>query len=100
MGERSVYASGENIMVSVNFPANSEHTSAKDRLDKDKPSAARPDQKPSVIIDLLDDEQPYKVIEQEKELVDIASDTEKENTAPTQQKPPSRGPMTPPEPDR
>ena len=35
--------------------------------------------KPSVIIDILDDEGPYKVIETPKELVDIASDPEGEN---------------------
>jgi len=85
-------------MVSVNFPPESDHVSAKERLDKEMTSKVNPDQKPSVIIDLLDDEQPYKVIEEEKELVDIASDNEKENTAPHQT--PSKGPMTPPEPDR
>ena len=96
--DKSVYSSGDKIMISVNFPANSDHVSAKDRLDKDKVSQTKSDQKPSVIIDLLDDEKPYKVIETEKECVDIASDTEKENTQP--QAAPSKGPMTPPEPDR
>ena len=80
--DKSVYASGDKIMISVNFPSNSDNVSAKDRLDKDKVSPVKTDQKPSVIIDLLDDEMPYKVIEQEKECVDIASDTEKENTQP------------------
>ena len=96
--DKSVYSSGDKIMISVNFPANSDHVSAKDRLDKDKVPQTKSDQKPSVIIDLLDDEKPYKVIETEKECVDIASDTEKENTQP--QAAPSKGPMTPPEPDR
>ena len=90
-------------MVSVNFPPESEHISAKDRLDKEIANKKATDQKPSVIIDLLDDEQPYKVIEEEKELVDIVSDNEKENTAPCSpmaHQTPSKGPMTPPEPDR
>ena len=89
--------------MSVNFPPDAERESVKDRLDQDK-SKTKSDQKPSVIIDLLDDEKPYKVIEAEKELVDIASDNEKENTAPGEAKSPhqtpSKGPMTPPEPDR
>ena len=53
---------------------------------------------------LLDDNESYKVIEQEKELVDIASDNEKENTdpasGPVEPETPTKGPMTPPEPDR
>ena len=89
-------------MVSVSFPSSSEHVSAKDRLDGGQAKAVK-DQKPSVIIDLLDDEKPYKVIEEQKECVDLASDNEKENTDPGQKSPhqtPSKGPMTPPEPDR
>ena len=98
--DKSVYSSGDKIMISVNFPSNSDHVSAKDRLDKDKVSQTKSEQKPSVIIDLLDDEKPYKVIETEKVCVDIASDTEKENTQPLAASAPSKGPMTPPEPDR
>ena len=98
--DKSVYSSGDKIMISVNFPSNSEHVSAKDRLDKEKVTQTKSDQKPSVIIDLLDDEKPYKVIETEKVCVDIASDTEKENTLPQAAPAPSKGPMTPPESDR
>ena len=98
--DKSVYSSGDKIMISVNFPSNSEHVSAKDRLDKEKVTQTKSDQKPSVIIDLLDDEKPYKVIETEKVCVDIASDTEKENTQPQSAPAPSKGPMTPPESDR
>ena len=92
-------------MVSVSFPPDSEQVSAKQRLDK-----SNVEQKPSVIIDLLDEKDDgYKVIEQPAELVDIASDNEKENSDPgdKRQSPttvltqtPSKGPMTPPEPDR
>ena len=103
--DKSVYASGDKIMVSVSFPATSDQASVKDRLDGAVMIGTKKEQKPSVIIDLLDDEKPYKVIEEEKELVDIAnSDNEKENTAPDKSPvshpTPSKGPMTPPEPDR
>jgi len=75
-----------------------------------------------VIIDILDEEAPYRIIEAPKELVDISSDNEKENKQTTEPVPkpseslivkpsqkvspnplfhtPSKGPMTPPEPDR
>ena len=109
--EKSVFTSGDKIMVSVNFPDKSEQGNAKDRPEKEKSSKTKANQKPSVIIDLLDDNESYKVIEQEKELVDIASDNEKENTAPSNQEAASaggdldpelaaKGPMTPPEPER
>ena len=98
-------------MVSVNFPDNSEQGNAKDRSEKEKSNKTKANQKPSVIIDLLDDNESYKVIEQEKELVDIASDNEKENTDPSNpvaataggevdQELAAKGPMTPPEPER
>ena len=93
--------------MSVNFHDNSVQATAKD---KEKSNKIKANQKPSVIIDLLDDNESYKVIEEEKELVDIASDNEKENTDPTTQVPttngdeeqdlPTKGPQTPPEPDR
>ena len=66
-------------MLFVSFPSSSEHVSAKDRLDGGQSKSATKEQKPSVIIELLDDEKPYKVIEKQKECVDLASDNEKEN---------------------
>ena len=72
VGEKSVYSSGDKVMVTVNFGG--DKTSA-----KEKAIAAAANIKPSVIIDILDEEGPYKVIEQPKELVDIASDPEGEN---------------------
>jgi len=123
--EKSVFASGDKIIVSVNFPSSADGGSVKKRLDNDKSpklgsKAAKSNQKPSVIIDILDEEAPYRVIEDPKELVDISSDNEKENkmssvpvpkpseSLKTPQKvspnpplhTPSKGPMTPPEPDR
>merc|ERR1712179_308337 len=83
--EKSVFASGDKIIVSVNFPPNGEGGNAKKRLDDEKSPAkpssktAKTNQKPSVIIDILDEEAPYRVIEAPKELVDISSDNEKEN---------------------
>ena len=70
---------GDMIMLFVSFPSSSEHVSAKDRLDGGQSKSATKEQKPSVIIELLDDEKPYKVIEKQKECVDLASDNEKEN---------------------
>ena len=82
MGEKSVYASGENIMVSVNFPeASNGNRSGGGTPSPKKPSSSKPDssKKPSVIIDILDDEVPYRVIEPTKPVVDLASDPEEEN---------------------
>eukprot|EP00090_Calanus_glacialis_P044296 TRINITY_DN7890_c0_g1_i1.p1 TRINITY_DN7890_c0_g1~~TRINITY_DN7890_c0_g1_i1.p1 ORF type:complete len:1656 (-),score=536.89 TRINITY_DN7890_c0_g1_i1:497-5410(-) len=124
--EKSVFASGDKIIVSVNFPQSGDSGNAKNRLDHEKSppksasKTAKSNQKPSVIIDILDEEAPYRVIETPKELVDISSDNEKENKILTQPVPkpseslktpqkvspnpplhtPSKGPMTPPEPDR
>lgn len=89
-------------MVSVNF-------------DKNKDAVRKPVkpvfQKPSVIIDILDEEGPYRVIEPPTELVDIASDSEEPEkpeleTEPQQTKAPEPakeslpteilGPKTPP----
>merc|ERR1719186_2020991 len=126
--EKSVFTSGDKIIVSVNFPQSAENGCTKNRLDHDKsptkstPKTAKTNQKPSVIIDILDEEAPYRIIEQPKELVDISSDNEKEKKILTQPVPkppesllpktpqkvssnpplhtPSKGPMTPPEPDR
>ena len=82
MSEKSVYASGENIMVSVNFPEASNGnrsagagTPSPKKGSKPEPAA----KKPSVIIDILDDEVPYRVIEPAKPVVDLASDPEEEN---------------------
>ena len=52
---------GDKIMLFVSFPSSSEHVSAKDRLDGGQSKSATKEQKPSVIIELLDDEKPYKV---------------------------------------
>jgi len=112
MGEKSVYASGENIMVSVNFPESSNgNRSAAGAGTPSPKKASKPEstKKPSVIIDILDDEVPYRVIEPAKPVVDLASDPEEENEVtavevaicerePTVLSTPSKGPMTPPEP--
>ena len=81
MGEKSVYASGENIMVSVNFPESSNGNDPSGGTPSPKKAASKPDsaKKPSVIIDILDDEAPYRVIEPAKPVVDLASDPEEEN---------------------
>ena len=82
MGEKSVYASGENIMVSVNFPESSNGNRSAARAGTPSPKkASKPEssKKPSVIIDILDDEVPHRVIEPAKPVVDLASDPEEEN---------------------
>ena len=82
MGEKSVYASGENIMVSVNFPEPSNGNRSATGAGTPSPKkASKPEssKKPSVIIDILDDEVPYRVIEPAKPVVDLASDPEEEN---------------------
>ena len=81
VSEKSVFASGENIMVSVNFPESSNGNDPSGGTPSPKKAASKPDsaKKPSVIIDILDDEAPYRVIEPTKPVVDLASDPEEEN---------------------
>ena len=82
MSEKSVYASGENIMVSVNFPEASNGNRSAGAGTPSPKKGSKPDsaaKKPSVIIDILDDEVPYRVIEPAKPVVDLASDPEEEN---------------------
>jgi len=68
-GEKNVFTSGDKIMVSVNYPSVA------------AAAVEKKVQQPSVIIDILDEDAPYKVIEQQRELVDIAnSDNEDEAT--------------------
>lgn len=127
--EKNVLASGDSILVSINqIKKHAEGICTKPRMDTESNppetvSATKGSQKPSVIIDLLDDEEPYRVIEQPKELVDLSSDNEKERKSSSHPVPkpseiidqnssdkgapvlpplhmPSKGPMTPPEPDR
>jgi len=131
--DKSVFSTGDNIHVSVNFKENLEKKNIKSRLSDGRESphnsvtskVSKSDIKPSVIIDILDEEGPYRVIETPKDLVDISmSDGEREGndlgpststkiapkSSPEHIKSitpvksllivPTKGPMTPPEPDQ
>ena len=68
-------------MVSVNFPEASNGNRPAEAETPSPKKASKPDsgKKPSVIIDILDDEVPYRVIEPSKPVVDLASDPEEED---------------------
>jgi hypothetical protein len=73
-----VYASGDKILVSVNFNKNDKTSAVKSGSKPGESGAGGrkklkvpPNAKPSVIIDMLDEEGPYKIIEAPVELLTI-----------------------------
>lgn len=77
IADKEVYASGDKIMVSVNFRSN-RNAAAVSPVKKPRPKNMTVTQKPVCVIDIMSS--PYKIIEASpKEVVDVFSDDEDKN---------------------